>query len=59
MPVKYKKPFSFYRIPLFHRPRPVRLPEKPYVEGSDFDEMRDELRRSREGLEVSWNGSDY
>ncbi|MGZ7040712.1 MAG: hypothetical protein ACXVH7_02865 [Thermoanaerobaculia bacterium] len=42
------RPHPFYRVPLFHVPRPPRVRRRRYVEGADFDDFRDELRRDRE-----------
>jgi hypothetical protein len=42
------RPHPLYRVPLFHVPRPPRPRRARYVEGSDFDEYRDELRRDRD-----------
>ena len=41
------RPHPLYRIPMFHIPRPPKQ-RRRYVEGADFDEFRDELRRDRD-----------
>jgi hypothetical protein len=42
------RPHPFYRVPLFYVPRPPRTRRGRYVERSDFDELREELRRDRD-----------
>jgi hypothetical protein len=41
------RPHPLYRIPMFYIPRPPKR-RKRCVEGADFDEFRDELRRDRD-----------
>ena len=45
---RHVRPHPLYRVPLFHVPRPPRSRRRSYIEGSEFDEMRDELRRDRD-----------
>jgi hypothetical protein len=48
------RPHPLYRVPLFYVSRPPRPRAKPYVEGSDFDELRDELRRDEQDRSERW-----
>ena len=48
------RPHPLYRVPLFHVPRRPRPRATTYVEGSDFDEFRDVLRRDDQERAERW-----
>ena len=39
------RPHPLYRVPMFYVPRPPRPRRSTYVEGADFDELKDDMRR--------------